>query len=275
MKENFQIHIWLGLLLCLLGMSCSDDTPAKGNEPGNGNTELKVNEWIESVMRSDYLWNNDIPAQNKLDFSADPQTFFSSMLSLKDGKTRNGKHLYYYSYMEKNKDYKARTSIDADDTYGMEFTLFNVVNDSNQPLGYYYARILYVLPNSPASSAGLERGDWIVGIKGKNNINSDNYGILLNGDRTQWLVKRGDTEVRTIDIEASRAVEAVFDLDFRFHVSGFVRVVIVAAHLFVGAAEFVGRDVHGLAAPDQCIYIFFCAKRRVHFVIWIITFDII
>lgn len=52
MKENFQIHIWLGLLLCLLGMSCSDDTPAKGNEPGNGNTELEVNEWIESVMRS-------------------------------------------------------------------------------------------------------------------------------------------------------------------------------------------------------------------------------
>ena len=50
-------------------------------------------------------------------------------------------------------------------------------------------------------------GDWIVGVKGKNNINSDNYGILLNGDRTQWLVKRGDTEVRTIDIEASRAVE--------------------------------------------------------------------
>lgn len=123
MKENFQIHIWLGLLLCLLGMSCSDDTPAKGDDPGNGNTELEVNEWIESVMRSDYLWNNDIPAQNKLDFSADPQTFFRSMLSLKDGKTRNGKHLYYYSYMEKNKDYKARTSIDADDTYGMEFTL--------------------------------------------------------------------------------------------------------------------------------------------------------
>ena len=64
MKENFQIHIWLGLLLCLLGMSCSDDTPAKGDDPGNGNTELEVNEWIESVMRSDYLWNNDIPAQN-------------------------------------------------------------------------------------------------------------------------------------------------------------------------------------------------------------------
>lgn len=94
MKENFQIHIWLGLLLCLLGMSCSDDTPAKGDDPGNGNTELEVNEWIESVMRSDYLWNNDIPAQNKLDFSADPQTFFRSMLSLKDGKTRETESIF-------------------------------------------------------------------------------------------------------------------------------------------------------------------------------------
>lgn len=42
-------------------------------------------------MRSDYLWNNDIPAQNKLDFSADPQTFFRSMLSLKDGKDEKRK----------------------------------------------------------------------------------------------------------------------------------------------------------------------------------------
>lgn len=94
MKENFQIHIWLGLLLCLLGMSCSDDTPAKGDDPGNGNTELEVNEWIESVMRSDYLWNNDIPAQNKLDFSADPQTFFR-----------------FYAQFERWKDEKRKASL--------------------------------------------------------------------------------------------------------------------------------------------------------------------
>ena len=206
MKENFQIHIWLGLLLCLLGMSCSDDTPAKGDDPGNGNTELEVNEWIESVMRSDYLWNNDIPAQNKLDFSADPQTFFRSMLSLKDGKTRNGKHLYYYSYMEKNKDYKARTSIDADDTYGMEFTLFNVVNDSNQPLGYYYARILYVLPNSPASSAGLERGDWKI-----NDMKKKREIVITNnesGESKTYLIPF-DSRIKIMDgtmVEAGDAL---------------------------------------------------------------------
>ena len=56
MKENFQIHIWLGLLLCLLGMSCSDDTPAKGNEPGNGNTTflLKIN-WISLLIPKHFL----------------------------------------------------------------------------------------------------------------------------------------------------------------------------------------------------------------------------
>lgn len=96
MKENFQIHIWLGLLLCLLGMSCSDDTPAKGDDPGNGNTELEVNEWIESVMRSDYLWNNDIPAQNKLDFSADPQTFYAQFERWKDEKRKASLLLFLY-----------------------------------------------------------------------------------------------------------------------------------------------------------------------------------
>lgn len=53
------------------------------------------------------------------------------MFSLKDGKMRNGKYFYYYFYMEKNKDYKVCISIDVDDIYGMEFILFNVVNDSN------------------------------------------------------------------------------------------------------------------------------------------------
>lgn len=239
MKENFQIHIWLGLLLCLLGMSCSDDTPAKGDDPGNGNTELEVNEWIESVMRSDYLWNNDIPAQNKLDFSADPQTFFRSMLSLKDGKTRNGKHLYYYSYMEKNKDYKARTSIDADDTYGMEFTLFNVVNDSNQPLGYYYARILYVLPNSPAASRAVEdnplfyhnvytRGDKKIGYLVYNHFTSGPNGY---SDRTY------DEEMKKIFAGFQAQGVNEFVLDLRYNGGGYENSANMLAGLLIPEAS--------------------------------------
>ena len=62
MKENFQIHIWLGLLLCLLGMSCSDDTPAKGDDPGNGNTELEVTaEQAKKELSSAMQTNINLP----------------------------------------------------------------------------------------------------------------------------------------------------------------------------------------------------------------------
>ena len=155
-KANFSLNIWIGIFLCLLIVSCSDDNDdsIKGNDD---NTDISINHWIEKKLRNDYLWYNELPATNKIDYTADPETFFYSLLSLKDGKTRNGKHLYYYSYMKKNKGYKTRTSIDADNTYGMEFTLFSVVDRNNKPLGYYYARVLYILPDSPADKAGLER----------------------------------------------------------------------------------------------------------------------
>ena len=82
-------------------MSCSDDDTdsIKGDDD---DTDLSINHWIEKKLRNDYLWYNELPATNKIDYTADPETFFYSLLSLNDGKTRNGKHLYYYSYMEKN-----------------------------------------------------------------------------------------------------------------------------------------------------------------------------
>lgn len=101
-KANFSLNIWIGIFLCLLIVSCSDDNDdsIKGNDD---NTDISINHWIEKKLRNDYLWYNELPATNKIDYTADPETFFYSLLSLKDGKTRNGKHLYYYSYMKKIK----------------------------------------------------------------------------------------------------------------------------------------------------------------------------
>lgn len=206
MKKYGRYGVRLGLFLCLFVMSCSDDN-LPVDEPEN-EPELTINEWIEGIMRSDYLWCTEIPAADKLNTSATPEEFFYSMLSLKDGKTIDGKHQYYYSYMEKNKNYKkTRTSINVDDTYGAEFNLFNMVDESGIYLDFYYARVLYILPNSPAAKAGLERGDWIIGINGNNNITSANYEKLLRGNTTQWSVKRGDAAIMPFKIEASRAVE--------------------------------------------------------------------
>ena len=95
-KANFSLNIWIGIFLCLLIVSCSDDNDdsIKGNDD---NTDISINHWIEKKLRNDYLWYSELPATNKIDYTADPEAFFYSLLSLKDGKTRNGKHLYYYS----------------------------------------------------------------------------------------------------------------------------------------------------------------------------------
>ena len=95
-KAQFGLHIWIGIFLCLFSVSCSDDDTdsIKGDDD---DTDLSINHWIEKKLRNDYLWYNELPATNKIDYTADPETFFYSLLSLNDGKTRNGKHLYYYS----------------------------------------------------------------------------------------------------------------------------------------------------------------------------------
>ena len=197
----YAIIAWLGLLCSpTLFTSCSDDD--SGETPDPPKEGLAVNHWIEETMRENYLWHSEIPQESKLDFNAEPETFFQSLLSLKDGKTRNGTH-HYYSYIEKNKDYvpDTRTSIDSDDTYGMEFVTFNMVDKNNKPLGYYRSWVLYVLPGSPAEEAGLKRG-----VK----LNQDNFTQLLKGpaiELTILLDFSDESKTKNVALSASRKVE--------------------------------------------------------------------
>lgn len=84
-KAQFGLHIWIGIFLCLFSVSCSDDDTdsIKGDDD---DTDLSINHWIEKKLRNDYLWYNELPATNKIDYTADPETFFYSLLSLNDGK---------------------------------------------------------------------------------------------------------------------------------------------------------------------------------------------
>ena len=74
-KAQFSIHIWIGIFLCLFSVSCSDDDTdsIKGDDD---DTDLSINHWIEKKLRNDYLWYNELPATNKIDYTADPETFF-------------------------------------------------------------------------------------------------------------------------------------------------------------------------------------------------------
>ena len=158
--------------LTLLLTSCGED------RTGEFYALIEDRMWIEEVMRENYLWAEDMPViEDEDDYFQEPSTFFKNMLSKNalDGKGDK------YSYMEETKvetEEKTRSMmLDRTSTYGMEFLL---TRDPTGTTAHTFARVLYVLPDSPAEEAGIQRGDWISTID-QERITTDNYKQLIQG----------------------------------------------------------------------------------------------
>ena len=157
----------ISVLLALLAACEQDDidTPITDND---------VNQWIEQTMREHYLWYDEMPDRNVLDFNADPESFFYTLLSDKDGKEREEGHLYF-STLERTTSTKS--IYNPNDSYGFDFAISTVRSGSEI---YNIAVVLYVLKDSPAEEAGLKRGDWIFGVNGSLGTIHD-YDVLRSG----------------------------------------------------------------------------------------------
>ncbi|WP_165155866.1 S41 family peptidase [Parabacteroides sp. ZJ-118] len=169
-------------------------------------TDNAVNQWIEQTMRANYLWYSECPDQSALDFGLDPEAFFKSLLSDKDGKALPEGH-HYFSRLEKA---SATKSIrDASDSYGFDFAISSLTEGGRT---YNLALVLYVLEDSPAEEAGLRRGDWILGVNGSWGTIQD-YDRLRSGGRVSLQLGavvengKGLAPTRVVTLEASRAVE--------------------------------------------------------------------
>lgn len=100
--------------------------------------------WIDSLMREDYLWYNDMPPMDELNLFAAPAEFLS--------KAKSGQ----------DKNFSSVDTIleNAIPSYGFDYALYrNMTNDTA-----YNALVTYIIPNSPASRAGLKRGEWIMEV---------------------------------------------------------------------------------------------------------------
>ena len=160
-------YTFLALIATLLS-SCGED------RTGEFYALIEDRMWIEEVMRENYLWAEDMPVIDKEDdYFQEPATFFKNLLSKNALNGKGDK----YSYMEQSKTESRSSTLDRISTYGMEFIL---TSDPTGTTAHNYARVLYVLPDSPAQKAGIERGDWISAIN-QDRITSDNYKLLIQG----------------------------------------------------------------------------------------------
>ncbi|MGL4292925.1 MAG: S41 family peptidase [Bacteroidales bacterium] len=157
--------------------------------------EVTLNRWIHNQMKGNYLWLEEIKEAKYYNTSADPQEFFKSLISSNEMKTRNGT-TYWYSYMEK-KVQSTRVSNAPRNTYGIEFVLYSFAN-----VDYYYARVLYVIPGSPAEKCGVRRGMWIKKINSEE-ITSANWKLLQSGNGAKLEVYEG---VLTNNIQNTRVI---------------------------------------------------------------------
>lgn len=102
-------------------------------------------EWIDSIMRKNYLWYREIPKSNVLNYFSSPEKFIQTLL-----------------YKAQDNLYSSVDTIITTPlpTYGYGYSLQKVPDNDTA----YYALVSYVLPNSPASSINLERGNWIMKV---------------------------------------------------------------------------------------------------------------
>lgn len=159
-------------------------------EKGDGRYR-DINQWIYSIMETNYLWNENIP-ELRLDYSLDYMQFLTSILdgvatfdnvNYEDGYWVDGKRSTYYSYINSN----APLSRSAGETYtnsGLMIMPTILGPNDDDPCGF---AVMWVVPGSPADKEGVKRGDFIRTVN-KVEVTTTNYASLgnsvLNGNVT-------------------------------------------------------------------------------------------
>jgi C-terminal processing protease CtpA/Prc len=122
--------------------------------------------WIDSVMRVNYLWNDELADEDDLTSSY----FLNSVAFLSKVKYSADQ----VSYVD--------TAYSAPITdYGYEL-MSTQINDSA-----YMALITYIEPTSVSANAGLQRGEWIMKIDGEY-ITSARWSLLSDGDAHELMI---------------------------------------------------------------------------------------
>lgn len=164
--KKFSIVACFGFLFLFIS-SCGD----KGgidpvvDEMADAKT-LKVNKFITKGMEMYYLWSDEMAEINFM-YEKDSKAYFEKLLFSEDK----------WSFITDDIEALENSFEGIEKSFGYSLAFGEFSNTKT-----YFALVEYVYPNTPATEAGIKRGDIIVDINGAS-ITVDNYQQLFNADQ--------------------------------------------------------------------------------------------
>jgi hypothetical protein len=176
--KKIQAILLLLMSLSVMLSSCGEDRWA-----GYAGVTAK-DRWIYEVMQDNYLWYDELPSEKNLNFFSAPSTFLSSII---------------YKASDNSYSFADTVMTTPLPSYGMDYTLQrNAASDTA-----YYALVSRVYPDSPASDAGLKRGDWIMYVDGTVITRKNETALLASGDAVSLTIGSYVTDTDSLGVTTS------------------------------------------------------------------------
>jgi C-terminal processing protease CtpA/Prc len=157
---NMRIVGILLMLAVFVGfVSCNEDEVKPSAET------LAINDFIYNNMKEMYLWNDFIPNNIDRNDEFDPKVYFDKLLYTSSDR---------WSFITDDYESLVNSLNGIEKSFGHQFKLFIVPGTSDDVMGI----VKYVIPGTPASAAGIKRGDIFYKING-NVLTRSNYEQLL------------------------------------------------------------------------------------------------
>lgn len=182
-KAVFRKYILSGILIVSFAglISCSDSSTSV-DDSDQGDTEVTASEekqFVWNGLNTWYFWQGDVPDLS--DTKDDNAEDFSAFLNQFNTEEDLFDHLIYreddFSWFIPDYEVRLAQRTGTSKSFGFRFQLVWLTEARERLFGY----VQYVVPDSPADQAGLQRGDIFNRINGQE-LNGNNYLNLLDNE---------------------------------------------------------------------------------------------
>lgn len=181
------------VVLTVLG-SCEKEVIENPGDAGELDDQ-EINEWIYEWMNTIYLWNEEMPSKAISTLNMDPSDYFESLLYKEEDR---------WSYI--TPDYEAFIAELQGTPVSMGYSpAFGLVGVNNE----VFMVVEYVVPNTPADRAGLQRGDIITTINGAKLTTSNYRELYRQSSYTAGLARYDGKGLISSGVSVSLTAEVI------------------------------------------------------------------